>query len=185
MNVQESDAGSRCVRASLLLLVAALALLAGCLDGPSAVPSDATLPTAPADFSADVDEDLIGAGFDRTFSFDYAEGASGGFTVGLRTRMQGLIQPEACVQWTRTFEGGQVQGSTGQCSQGGGNLIVAIGGADLLDGERQVFHADGDDLRPGHYDIHVTAPAQANRIWVAGGIDNPPLDDDAFPGSGD
>ena len=166
------------------LALALLALLAGCLDPGVDAPADQPAAeggaAAAQDFAADVDEDLLTAGFDQTFEFDYAEGAHGGFTVGLRTRMQGLVQPEACVAWTRTFPGGETSGQVGECSQGPNvSVAVVVFGGDLTTGERQWLHWDGDDLAPGHYAVHVTAPAQANRIWVAGAIDNPPFGPEA------
>lgn len=163
-----------------------LALLAGCVspgDAQDVAPDGTDDAAAASDLADSVDVDLLEGPFDDAWTFDVVNGTTGFFSVNLNTRMQGLVEPSACVQWTRTFPGGQTKGNGGDCSQASANIVVSVVGSELLDDQMQVFHWDGDDLVPGHYRVQVTAPIQANRLAVAIGIDNPPLDVASSPGA--
>lgn len=165
------------MRVAILLI---LPLLAGCigLDDEGAREEVPTVTPAP-DVDEGRDVDLAQQGLDETFTFRFGEGARGFVNVAFESTTQaGLVDPSVCVTWTRvqTFPGGHstTNGNSGDCNSGG-NLQVGPQLNHLGDDRLSVLHWDGDDLRTGDYTLHVTAPAQLQRLVVGIHIDNVPL----------
>lgn len=174
------------MRATRFLLAIGVALLAGCLDVAGGGPADnERSDVAQPDLVDDIDVDLLRTPFDQTWTFDFAAGAQGSVSVNLASRMQGLVDPSACVLWERTWNitldgPGQVgnshgrnTGTSGDCGNNGSSIFLDPD--HLASDHVQVHHWDGDDLKEGHYVVRVTAPAQAHRLQVHFDIDNLPL----------